>query len=60
MIEVLRLSSGKWLLSAGPHCIESDAIDRDLDDAITELSLRSGIDRQRIAVVVAREQLADV
>lgn len=60
MIEVLRLSTGKWLLSAGPHCIEADSDDRSLDAAITELSQRSGIDRQRLAVLVAREQLADV
>lgn len=60
MIEVLRLSSGKWLLSADSHCVETDADDRSLDVAITELSQRSGIDRQCIAVIVAREQLADV
>ena len=60
MIEVLRLSSGKWLLSVGSHCVETDSDDRSLDTAITELSQRSGIDRQRIAVMVAREQLADV
>lgn len=60
VIEVLRLSSGKWLLSAGPHCVESDSDDRSLDAAIAELAQRSGESRQRIAVMVAREQLADV
>lgn len=60
MIEVLRLSTGKWLLSSGPHCVEADSDDRSLDHAVTALAELSGTDRQLIAVIVAREQLADV
>lgn len=59
MIEVLRLASGKLLLCVGPHCIESERDDAALDAAIKELSARSGVDRTRIAVMVARATMTD-
>lgn len=60
MIEVLRLATGKLLISAGVHSIETEADDASIDRAIDELASRSGEMRSKIAVVVARWQLADV
>lgn len=59
MIEVLRLASGKLLLSAGPHCVESEQTDAALDAAIKTLAEMSGFDRTRIAVMVARATMTD-
>lgn len=59
-IECQRLSTGKWLISAGAHCAEVADDDRAIDAAITDLARDSGIGRTRIAVMVARRQLADV
>lgn len=59
MIEVLRLTSGKLLLSAGAHCVETGADDTSLDAAIKTLAEQSGEDRTRIAVMVARATLGE-
>lgn len=57
MIEVLRQATGKFLLSAGAHSVECDADDDALDEAIKALSEKSGVERQRIAIMVARATL---
>lgn len=59
MIEVLRLASGKLLLSVGRHCVETDRDDASIDSAIKTLAEQSGEDRTRINVMVARVMLAD-
>ena len=59
MIEVLRLSSGKLLLSVGRHCVESEGDDTALNEAIKSLAEQSGEDRTRIAVMVARATMTD-
>jgi len=59
-IEVQRQSTGKWLISAGQHAVEVDDTDAAIDAAVTKLAADSGIPRTRIAVMVARRQLADV
>lgn len=59
MIEVLHLASGKLLISAGAHCAETDADDAAIDIACVALAVRSGIDVQRIRVMVARSVPAD-
>lgn len=59
MIEVLRLSSGKLLLSVGRHCVETEQTDGEIDAAIKTLAEVSGEDRNRINVMVARVMLAD-
>lgn len=58
MIEVLPLSTGRLLISVGPHCVETDSDDRAIDHAIAQLAEQSGQSAQRIAVVVARETMA--
>jgi hypothetical protein len=60
MIEVLRLSTGKLLLSVGRHCVETDADDRSVDAAVKRLAELSGVDRNRISIFVARATLSDV
>jgi hypothetical protein len=57
MIEVLRLASGKMLLSVGPFCVE--VADNLLDWGVDELARLSGEDRTRIAVMVARATMTD-
>lgn len=59
MIEVLPLATGRLLLSAGPHCVETDRTDDALDAAIRTLAEQSGEDRTRIAVMVARATMTD-
>ena len=59
MIEVLPLQTGKLLLSVGAHCVESDADDAALDVAIKTLAEMSGVERTRIAVMVARATMTD-
>lgn len=60
MIEVLRQASGKLLISAGAHCVESEPHDPAIDRAIDTLAEQSGIAAQRIRVMVARAMLADM
>lgn len=59
-IECQRLSTGKWLISAGQHCAEVDDDDKLIDAAITRLAADSGVPRVKIAVAFTRRQLADV
>jgi hypothetical protein len=59
MIEVLRLASGKLLLSVGPHCVESGRDDAALNAACKTLAELSGEDRTRITVMVARATMSD-
>lgn len=60
MIEVLRLVTGKLLISAGPHCVESEADDASLDVAIDALAEKSGQSRTRIALYVSRATLGEM
>ena len=57
MIEVLRLATGRLLISVGLHCVETAPDDAALDAAVKELARRSGTDRARIAMFVARATL---
>ena len=57
MIEVMRLMTGRLLISVGLHCVESAPDDASVDAAVKELSERSGTDRARIAMFVARATL---
>lgn len=58
-IEFQRQANGTWLLSVGMHCTEVADDDAAIDAAITELAKDSGVPRLKIAVLVARRQLAD-
>ena len=56
---MLALSTGKLLLSAGAHCVETDRDDASLTRAIDTLVEMSGHDRTRIMVAVVRETMSD-